>query len=132
MIFVDSSVWIDYFNGNDTSEADRLDLILGVTPVCTGDIVLVEVLQGFRRDKDFEIAKELLNSLRIFNIIDAESAFESAGNFRSLRKRDITIRKTIDVIIATFCIKNDIPLLFSDKDFIPFQKHLKLRSAMAD
>jgi len=89
-------------------------------------------LQGFRRDRDFETARELLGSLKIFSIIDAESVVERANNFRFLRKRGITIRKTVDVIIATFCIKNDIPLLYSDRDFFPFQKHLKLRSAMVD
>jgi len=130
LIFVDSSVWIDYFNGNETQETEKLDSILGSTPICIGDIVLTEVLQGFRNDKDFETAKELLSSLIIVNILDTSIALKSANNFRALRKNGVTVRKTIDVIIATFCIENDIPLLYSDRDFIPFHIHLNLRSAL--
>ena len=128
MIFVDSSVWIDYFNGNITQETNKLDSILGSSPVCIGDIVLTEVLQGFRNDKDFNTAKEFLSSLIIVNVLDTSTALKSANNFRTLRKKGITIRKTIDVIIATFCIDNNIPLLYSDRDFIPFQEHLNLKS----
>jgi len=132
VIFVDSSVWIDYFNGNETQETNKLDSILGNSPVCIGDIVLTEVLQGFRNDNDFETAKELLSSLIIVNVLDTSIAIKSANNFRALRKRGITVRKTIDVIIATFCIDNDIPLLYSDRDFISFHKHLNLRSALVN
>ena len=130
MIFVDSSVWIDYFNGNETPETEKLDSILGASPVCIGDIVLTEVLQGFKRDKDFNTAKELLSALIIHNVLDTSIALKSANNFRALRKKGVTVRKTIDVIIATFCIENEIPLLYSDKDFTPFQKHLNLRNAL--
>ncbi len=130
MIFVDSSVWIDYFNGNVTQETEKLDSILGSIPICIGDIVLTEVLQGFRNDRDFETAKELLSSLIIVNVLDTSIALKSANNFRALRKKGVTVRKTVDVVIATFCIENDIPLLYSDKDFIPFHKHLSLRSAL--
>ena len=132
MIFVDSSVWIDYFNGNETPETEKLDSTLGSSPVCIGDIVLTEVLQGFKRDKDFNTAKELFGSLIIHNVLDTSVALQSANNFRVLRKKGITVRKTIDVIIATFCIENEIPLLYSDKDFTPFQKHLKLRNALVN
>lgn len=130
MIFVDSSVWIDYFNGTKTPEAEKLDSILCSSPICIGDIVLTEVLQGFKNDKDYETAKELLTSLNIVNILDTTIALISANNFRTLRKKGITVRKTIDVIIATYCIENSLPLLYSDKDFIPFQKHLKLSNAL--
>ncbi len=126
MIFVDSSVWIDYFNGNQALEAEKLDSILGSSPICIGDIVLTEVLQGFRSDKSFNTAKNLLNTLNVVNVLDTSIALKSANNFRTLRKKGITVRKTIDVIIATYCIENSIPLLHSDKDFIPFQKHLNL------
>ena len=132
MIFVDSSVWIDFFNGTITPEADQLDNTLGVAPICIGDIVLTEVLQGFRNDADYEIAKDLLNSLIICNVLDTPIALESADNFRSLKKKGITVRKTIDVIIATYCIKNSVPLLHSDKDFIPFHEHLNLQNALAE
>lgn len=130
MIFVDSSVWIDYFNGNDTPETNKLDSVLGTSRVCIGDIVLTEVLQGFRNDKDFETASELLKSLIILNVLDTPIALKSASNFRLLRKKGLTVRKTIDVVIATFCLENDIPLLHSDKDFAAFHEHLNLRNAL--
>lgn len=130
MIMVDSSVWIDYFNGHDTRETKQLDRLLGVEPLSIGDLILTEVLQGFRNDKDYEIAKDLLNSLTIFELLGEKMAIKSADNYRRLRKQGITIRKTVDVIIASFCIENNLPLLFSDKDFIPFVQHLKLVSAI--
>ena len=128
MIFVDSSVWIDYFTGTNTPETDKLDALLGEEPIAIGDLVLTEVLQGFRTDKDFRKAKELLMSLNIVNMLDTNIALQSAENFRTLRKKGITVRKTIDAIIATYCIENKLPLLHSDKDFQPFHKHLKLKN----
>ncbi|MGL5836336.1 MAG: type II toxin-antitoxin system VapC family toxin [Waterburya sp.] len=123
MIIVDSSVWIDYFNGRDTSQTDKLDQLLGIELLGIGDIILTEVLQGFRTDQDYRTAKKVLTSLTVFNMLGSEIAIKSADNFRILRKQGITIRKTNDVIIATFCLENDYSLLFSDKDFIPFVKH---------
>ncbi len=130
MIFVDSSVWVDYFNGNPTPEADRLDSLLGIEPVATGDLILAEVLQGFRNDKDYKTARNLLTSLTVFNMLNTSIAVKSADNFRLLRKKGITVRKTIDSIIATFCIEYSLPLLHSDKDFEPFHKHLRLKNAI--
>lgn len=130
MIFVDSSVWIDYFNGTNTPETDHLDSLLGTEPLGLGDLVLTEVLQGFRLKKDYEKAKRLLTSLAVYDLLGKEMAIKCAEHFRFLRKRGVTIRKTADVIIATFCIENSLPLLHSDKDFEPFQKHLKLRVAV--
>jgi predicted nucleic acid-binding protein len=127
MIFVDSSVWIDYFNGQPTEAANFLDGSLGVENLVIGDIVLTEVLQGFKRDKDFDTAKNLLTSFEVHPIVNQELAIKSADNFRLLRKRGVTVRKTIDVIIATYCIENQITLLQSDKDFVPFSEHLGLR-----
>ncbi len=132
MIFVDSSVWIDFFNGTPSAETNRLDSLLGIEPVGLGDLVLIEVLQGFRHDRDYDTAKELLTSLTIFELGGRDIAIKSADNFRFLRKKGVTVRKTIDVIIATFCINNDLPLLHSDKDFEPFHRHLKLRNAVSD
>ena len=131
MIIVDSSVWIDYFTGKNTSGAEKLDSLLGEELVAIGDLILVEVLQGFRTDKDFRQAKRLLLSLAIVNILDTTIALKSAANFRTLRKKGITVRKTIDTIIATYCIENKLPLLHSDKDFQPFHQHLKLKNALA-
>ncbi|MBD9362566.1 type II toxin-antitoxin system VapC family toxin [Methylomonas fluvii] len=127
MILVDSSVWIDYFNGTETIATQKLDGLLGVKPVCTGDLILVEVLQGFRNDQDYQTAKAILCTLPMHTMLGREISLKSAENFRSLRKQGITIRKTIDTLIATFCIEKQMPLLHSDKDFLPFQQLLGLQ-----
>jgi predicted nucleic acid-binding protein len=129
MVIVDSSVWIDYFNGRDISEVAALDRLLETELLGVGDLILAEVLQGFRQDKDYQTAKRLLTSLTVFEMLGAEMAMKSADNFRDLRKKGITVRKTIDVMIATFCIENGYKLLFSDKDFAPFVEHLGLMAA---
>ena len=129
MILVDSSVWIDFFNGTENAETDKLNEVLGLEEVVIGDLILAEVLQGFRSDKDFKVAKNVLTSLTVHDLIGKELAIKSANNFRKLRKKGITIRKTADVIIATYCIENKIPLLFTDKDFVPFVDNLRLKSA---
>ncbi len=129
MVLVDSSVWIDFFNGTACAETDKLNEILGLEEVVIGDLILVEVLQGFRSDRDYKIAKNILTSLTVYDLLGKDQAIKSANNFRKLRKKGITIRKTADVIIATYCIENKIPLLFTDKDFVPFVDNLKLKSA---
>lgn len=131
MILVDSSVWIDYFTGTDNWQAEVLETMLGVEDVVAGDLILTEVLQGFKDDQDCETAKSLFDSVAIFDMLGRGMALASAQNYRSLRKRGITIRKTADVIIATFCIERQIPLLFSDRDFKPFVIHMGLVEAMA-
>jgi predicted nucleic acid-binding protein len=128
MIFVDSSVLIDYFNGKDNWQVEKLDEILGKEIVVIGDYILVEVLQGFRKDKDYETAKEVLSAFPCLNMLGEEMALKSADNYRKLRKKGITIRKTVDVIISTFCIENDLELLHNDKDFFPFENNLGLKS----
>ncbi len=130
MIFVDSGVWINYFNDTSSPEVEKLDASLGIIPIAIGDLILTEVLQGFKHDRDFRTAKKLLTSLIIFNILDTSLALKSADNFRFSRKKGITVRKTIDVIIATFCIENKIPLLSLDKDLQPFYDHLGLKNAL--
>lgn len=130
MIFVDSSVLIDYFNGKDNWQVEKLDQILGNEIVVIGDYILVEVLQGFRNDKDYDIARKVLNTFPCFNICGEEIAVKSAENYRKLRKKGITIRKTIDIIISTFCIENELLLLHNDKDFFPLEKHLGLQSVV--
>lgn len=129
MIVVDSSVWIDYFSGADTPQAEKLDNALGTTPVAIGDLILTEVLQGFRHDRDYNAARRAFEEVTVFDMLASRMAIKSADNFRALRKKGITIRKTADVIIATFCIDQKLPLLFSDKDFKPFIKHLNLVEA---
>lgn len=128
MILVDSSVWIDYFNGTETLATQKLDGLLGVHPVCTGDLILTEVLQGFRKDTDYQVAKNLLCSLSIHTMVGTEIGLKAANNFRMLRKQGVTVRKTIDTLIATYCIENGLMLLHSDKDFQPFQRHLGLQT----
>lgn len=130
MILVDSSVWIDYFRGTDTPEAERLDSLLGREPLATGDLILTEVLQGFGSERDFDQARRLLTTLEIVKLGGQEIAIQAARNFRSLRARGITVRKTIDTVIATRCIESDYALLFSDRDFAPFVQHLGMRSAL--
>lgn len=128
MILVDSSVWIDYFNGQATPETNKLDALLGVEPLGIGDLILTEVLRGFRSDADYQTAKKLMMTLSIFDMLGTDLAIHSADNFRALRKRGITVRKTADVIIATYCIEYNHSLLFADKDFLPFVSHLGLKA----
>ncbi len=130
MILVDSSVWVDYFNGRLTRETDYLDSLLGLEPIAVGDLILVEVLQGFRGDADYEVAKELFSGLTAYDMLGANLAVKTADNYRVLRKKGITVRKTTDAIIATFCIEHRMPLLFSDRDFEPFVRHLALKPAL--
>ena len=132
MILVDSSVWIDYFRGIGTPEADRLDSLLGSEPLATGDLILTEVLQGFPSDEDFNQAHALLSSLTVIDLGGRKIAIQAARNYRKLRLLGLTVRKTIDTIIATRCIEEDFALLYSNRDFDPFVKHLGLRSAMSE
>ena len=127
MIFVDSSVWISYFNGTNTAEVRCLDRSLGQIPLATGDLNLVEVLQGFKIQKEYQTAKDLLSTLTIVDLLGYEMAIKSADNYRKLRSQGITIRKTVDVIIATFCIENELPLLHHNKEFQAFTKYLGLQ-----
>ncbi|MGL6132754.1 MAG: type II toxin-antitoxin system VapC family toxin [Prochlorococcaceae cyanobacterium] len=129
MIVVDSSVWIDFFNGVSTPEVERLDALLGVTPLAIGDLILVEVMQGFRNEKDVATARQLFRSLALVPMLGGRNAWKAAENYRQLRRRGITVRKTIDGIIATACIEANVPLLFSDRDFHPYVEHLGLEVA---
>ena len=128
MIFVDSSVWIDYFNGKKTPQTDWLDSSLGNTPLIMGDLVLTEVLQGFQSDKDFRIARELLLEMPFMAMGGRALALQSAVNCRTLRRKGVSVRKTIDVMIGTFCIHYELPLLYDDRDFDPMVKFLGLKT----
>ena len=129
MILVDSSVWIDYFRGAGTPQTELLDGLLGREALGVGDLILAEVLQGFQSDRDFNQAKRLLTSFELVTIVDREIALQAARNFRLLRVHGVTVRKTIDTLIATRCIRNGLILLHSDRDFEPFALHLGLRVA---
>jgi predicted nucleic acid-binding protein len=130
VIVVDSSVWIDYFTGQMTPATDRLESVLGVERVAIGDLMLAEVLQGFRIEGEFRQAKKLLLSLTVLSILNIDIALKSATNYRKLRKKGITVRQTVDTIIATYCLEHDLPLLHSDRDFQPFHDHLSLQNAL--
>ena len=131
MILVDSSVWIDYFRGTNTPQADKLDALLGAEPLATGDVVLTEVLQGFQRQTDFDTALSLMSRFEIIDIGGTNIAVQAARNFRTLRGLGVTVRKTIDTLIATRCIEDNHALLYSDRDFDPFVRHLGLIPAMS-
>ena len=130
MILVDSSVWIDFLNARETPETLWLKQALLRYPLCTADLVLAEVLQGTRTDKDFALARDLLTMLEVVTDAGAQLTVAAAANDRLLRVQGITIRKTIDTLIATYCIRENRPLLFSDRDFEPFVEHLGLVSAV--
>lgn len=127
MILVDSSVWIDYFRGSITAQTEKLDRLLGNEPLAIGDLILTEVLQGFADELDFNKAKKMLTALTVVELGGREVAIQAAQNFRTLRTLGVTVRKTIDTVIATRCIEGGYDLLHDDRDFDPFVKHLGLR-----
>ena len=127
MILVDSSVWIDYFNGQRTWQTNLLDNLLSDVPVIIGDLILAEILQGFRTDSDYESAKSHLSALPFHEIGGYQVAVQSAQNYRMLRKKGVTVRKTIDVMIGTYCILEGLPLLHDDRDFDLMVSHLSLK-----
>lgn len=130
MILVDSSVWIDYFRGSDSEEAQKLDALLGHEPLAIGDLILTEVLQGFDKRHQFDEALKLLTGLHVVTLGGLDVAVEAARNCRALRALGVTVRKTIDTFIATRCIQSDFELLHSDRDFEPFVTHLGLRTVL--
>lgn len=130
MVLADSSVWIDYFNGTDNAATTKLDELLSSTIVAVGDLILAEVLQGFGSDTDHRTAKNLLLDLDLHVLGGIEIALKAANHFRALRKKGITVRKTVDCFIAAYCIEHDIPLLYRDRDFHPFAQHLGLQPVL--
>lgn len=129
--FIDSSVWIDYFRGTASPQTDHLDALLGREPVVVGDLVLAEVLQGFTSERDFNQALRLFGSIDVIEVGGRDAAILAARNFRRLRELGVTVRKTIDTLIATRCIEDGLPLLYSDRDFDPFVLHLGLTAALS-
>ena len=126
MIVADTSVWIDYVKGIDASHTNILDHELIYNRVVTGDIIIAEFLQGFKNDREYLIAKQIMDNLEYRDFLEKEIAIQAANNYRKLRKQGITVRKTIDVIIATFCIENRFPLIHNDRDFDPMEEILGL------
>ena len=126
MSVVDCSVWIDFFNGVTTPEVARLRGLFGETEIILGDLILCEVLQGFDPERDVLLAEEIFEDVRTIAMAGPDIARKAAENYRILRRRGVTVRKTIDVLIATFCIEGGYALLHSDRDFDPFSRHLGL------
>lgn len=127
MILVDSSVWIDFFRNVPTPQVEWLDRHLGDEGLVVGDLILTEVLRGFKDDRGFNEARRLLGRLEQVTLCGEDLAVEAARNYRRLRSRGVTVRGTVDVVIATRCLVNGYRLLHSDRDFDPFEKHLALR-----
>ena len=127
MILVDSSVWIDFFRGIDAPHVELLDAALGVEPVVIGDLILTEVLQGIVGERDFKEAQKMLLRLECLTLGGQAVALQSAQNYRRLREKGVTVRKTVDSLIATRCIMDGIRLLHNDRDFEPFARYLGLR-----
>jgi predicted nucleic acid-binding protein len=127
MLVVDTSVWVEYFNGVENPQTDFLNRVLDSTPILIGDLILAEVLQGFRYDPDFEKVRRRLGKFMQESMVGPALAVQSARNYHFLRQKGITVRKTIDSLIATFCIENDHELLHNDDDFDGYEEHLGLR-----
>lgn len=127
MVLVDTSVWVDYFNGVRTPQSEWLDRLIGSGRLLTGDLILVELLQGFSTEKDYRTARKLLLELPCAELVGREGALVAADYYRRLRKLGVTVRKTIDLLIGAYCIQHGHELLHADKDFDPMQQHLGLR-----
>jgi len=127
MVLVDTSVWVDYFNGLETPRTERLDQLLGSGRLLIGDLILAELLQGFARDADYRTARRLLLELPCAELVGRDNALRAADYYRRLRKRGVAVRKTIDVLIGTYCIEHGHELLHADRDFDSMQRHLGLR-----
>ena len=130
MILIDSSVWIDYFRAANTLQTSLLDRMFGSAPFVVGDLILAEVLQGVTDEMEFARVKKTLDLFTRIDIAGHDIALKAAKNYRVLRARGVTVRKTIDTLIATRCIEDGLTLLYSDRDFDPFVHFLKLRSAV--
>jgi predicted nucleic acid-binding protein len=126
VIVVDSSVWIDFLNGRNAPHVRRLSMVLGADEVIVGDLMLCEVLQGLDSERAAQEVEALLRRFEIVPMAGDAIAVAAARNFRSLRRRGITVRKTIDLLIGTWCIENRMPLLHNDSDFRPMARHLGL------
>lgn len=127
MILVHTTVWIDYFNGVQSWQVDALDSFLSEELVLIGDIILAEILQGFDKESDYKKAKEALDPFECMDLGGKKLAIKTADNFRYLRSKGVTIRKTVDMLIGTWCIESKVELLHNDKDFDQIALHLPLK-----
>ena len=127
MIVADTSAWIDYVRGIDAPHTSTLDEELEKSRIVTGDLIIAEFLQGFRQEEDYEEARRMMESLEYHDFVGKEIATQAAQNYRKLKRNGETPRKTIDVIIATFCIENGYELIHNDRDFDPMERVLGLQ-----
>jgi predicted nucleic acid-binding protein len=132
LILVDSSVWIDYFRSAETPQAALLDSLLGRSPLAVGDLIVAEVLQGVRDEREFKWVKQTLQAFDRIDLVGYDIAVKASQNYRTLRAMGITVRKTIDTLIATRCIEDKLTLLHADRDFLPFSEHLGLKVAYSE
>jgi len=132
VILVDSSVWIDYFRSADTPQVALLDSLFGRSPLAVGDLIAAEVLQGVRDEREFKLVKKTLDAFEHIDLAGYDLAVKASENYRSLRAVGVTIRKTIDTLIATRCIEDGLTLLHADRDFLPFAEHLGLKVAYSE
>lgn len=129
MIVADTSVWIGFFNGVPSPGTGHLRKSLEEASVLLGDLILTEILQGFRSDRDYRTVRERLSALDVVNLGGRDIALAAADNYRILRVKGVTVRKTVAMIIGTYCIRNDLPLLHNDRDFDPMERYLGLKVA---
>jgi predicted nucleic acid-binding protein len=127
VIVVDSSVWIGFFRGEATPEVRGLFGLLDTETIILGDLVLYELLQGIRSQRDLVLVEDFLGVCEVVAMVGHRAARRAAANYRALRDRGVTVRKSIDVLIATWCLDNGAVLLHRDRDFDPFVAHLGLR-----
>ena len=130
MIIVDRSVWIDYFIGNKTPEVEKLDRLLGRHPIGTSELIYTDVLSAVDDDRDFQSVVRLFALLTEVNMLSPRIALRAAEHTRKLRALGIVIPNTLDALIATCCMENDYPLLYSRKSYRHFEDRISLRNAM--
>lgn len=129
MILVDSSVWIDHLRDAVTPPVSYLRSLISGQELLVGDLILCEVLQGLPTDAEARLVEDALREFEVVSLVDAELAVKAATNYRFLRRQGITIRKTIDLLIGTYCIERGHILLHSDRDFAPMESFLGLQTA---
>ena len=125
MITADSSVWIDYFAGSSTAATQQLDAVLDDSShdVVLLDVVMMEVLRGFRFDREWRVARDAFAALSVHTAGGEKVAFKAAGLYRQLRSEGFTVRSSIDLMVGAWCIENDCSLIHSDRDFVPMSSH---------
>ena len=127
MLIVDTSVWIPYFNGVENAHTNKLDEILGSEIITIGDLIYMEILQGISNQDQFAKIKNHLDKFNRVTLGGFDLALKAASNYNQLRVNGFTIRKSIDVLIGTFCFEHGCRLLHNDKDFTYFSKCFKLK-----